>query len=116
MSHRGTPISHLSTFTCIRCGLDVSSATPDADPRTHCPNCLAGRHGSTAERRCGARTHPIAIAVLRDGDWMLIHRCTGCETLSANPVVGDDNQLLLVRIAVKPLAQPPFPLEHLAQL
>lgn len=47
---------------------------------------------------------------------MLIHRCTGCGALDACPVVEDDNQLLLIRIAVKPLAQPPFPLEHLAQL
>ncbi|RVW07318.1 RNHCP domain-containing protein [Prescottella agglutinans] len=111
MSSSGTPISHLSTFTCIRCGLAVSVAAPSAEPRTHCPNCLTGTHG-----QCRARTHPIAVAVLRDGDWMLIHRCTGCDHLAAHPVVDDDNQLLLIRIAVKPLAQPPFPLEHLAQL
>ncbi|GAB2633320.1 RNHCP domain-containing protein [Prescottella soli] len=111
MSRSGTPISHLSTFTCIRCGLTVSEAAPSVGSRTHCPNCLAGRHG-----RCGARTHPIAVAVLRDGDWMLIHRCTGCDHLDAHAVAEDDNQLLLIRIAVKPLAQPPFPLEHLAQL
>jgi hypothetical protein len=30
------------------------------------------------------------------------------------PIAGDDNPLLLVRIAVKPLAQPPFPLDRLA--
>jgi hypothetical protein len=47
---------------------------------------------------------------------MLIQRCTGCDHLEAAPVAEDDNQLLLIRIAVKPLAQPPFPLEHLAQL
>ncbi len=111
MSHSGTPISRLSTFTCVRCGLTVCVTTPDAVPRTHCPNCLAGRHG-----RCDARTQPIAVAVQRDGDWMLIHRCTGCDRLEAGPVASDDNQLLLIRIAVKPLAQPPFPLEHLAHL
>ncbi|MEU1951587.1 RNHCP domain-containing protein [Nocardia rhamnosiphila] len=111
MSHSGTPIPQLSTFTCIRCGLVVSVAAPGAEPRSHCPNCLSGTHG-----RCSARTHPIAVAVLRDGDWMLIQRCTGCNHLEAAPVAEDDNQLLLIRIAVKPLAQPPFPLEHLAQL
>jgi len=47
---------------------------------------------------------------------MLVHRCTICGRLEATPVAEDDNQLLLIRIAVKPLAQPPFPLEHLAQL
>lgn len=111
MSHSGTPISQLSTFTCIRCGLVVSVTAPGTERRSHCPTCLAGLHG-----KCGARTHPIAVAVLRDGDWMLIHRCTACDHLAATPVAEDDNQLLLIRIAVKPLAQPPFPLEHLAQL
>ncbi len=45
---------------------------------------------------------------------VLIHRCNGCGTLSSNRTAGDDNPLLLVRIAVKPLAQPPFPLDRLA--
>jgi hypothetical protein len=36
--------------------------------------------------------------------------------VSSNRVAGDDNPLLLVRIAVKPLAQPPFPLDRLAQI
>lgn len=111
MSHSGTSVSHLSTFTCIRCGLVVSVAAPGAEFRSHCPNCLTGTHG-----QCSARTHPIAVAVLRDGDWMLIQRCTACNQLEATPVAEDDNQLMLIRIAVKPLAQPPFPLEHLAQL
>ncbi|WP_280417717.1 RNHCP domain-containing protein [Nocardia carnea] len=111
MSHSGTPISQLSTFTCIRCGLVVSAAAPGAVRRSHCPNCLAGTHGP-----CGTRTHPIAVAVLRDGEWVLIQRCTGCGRLQAASIAEDDNQLLLVRIAVKPLAQPPFPFEHLAQL
>ena len=57
---------------------------------------------------------PIAITVRGDGEWVLIHRCQGCGTLSSNRAAGDDNPLLLVRIAVKPLAQPPFPLDRLA--
>jgi len=57
---------------------------------------------------------PIAITVRKDGEWILIHRCQGCGTLSSNRIAGDDNPLLLVRIAVKPLAQPPFPLDRLA--
>lgn len=111
MSHSDTPVSQLSTFTCLRCRLVVSMAAPSAEPRSHCPTCLAGKHG-----KCGARTHPIAVAVQRDWGWILIHRCVACDHLEAAPVAEDDNQLLLIRIAVKPLAQPPFPLEHLAQL
>jgi hypothetical protein len=59
---------------------------------------------------------PIAITVRGDGEWVLIHRCRGCDELHLNRTAGDDNPLLLVRLAVKPLAQPPFPLELLAHI
>jgi len=59
---------------------------------------------------------PIAITVRKDGEWVLIHRCQGCGTLSSNRTAGDDNPLLLVRLAVKAIAQPPFPLDRLADL
>jgi hypothetical protein len=59
---------------------------------------------------------PLAVCVRGDGEWILIHRCTGCGTLHLNRIAGDDNPLPLVRIAVRPLAQPPFPLELLGQL
>jgi hypothetical protein len=59
---------------------------------------------------------PIAIAVRGDGEWVLIHRCTGCGALSSNRIAGDDNPLVLVRLAIRPLAQPPFPLEILSRL
>lgn len=45
---------------------------------------------------------------------MLIHRCTGCGELHANRSAADDSPLLPVRLPVKPLALPPFPLDRLA--
>jgi hypothetical protein len=62
---------------------------------------------------CHGHGQPIAITVRGDGEWILIHRCAGCGVLHANRTAGDDNPLLLVRLAVKPLAQPPFPLDRL---
>jgi len=56
---------------------------------------------------------PIAITVRGDGEWVLIHRCHGCGVLHSNRIAGDDNPLLLVRLAVRPIAQPPFPLDRL---
>ena len=47
---------------------------------------------------------PIAITVRGDGEWVLIHRCNGCGVLHSN------------RIAVRPIAQPPFPLDRLGAL
>ncbi|MBB4660838.1 hypothetical protein BDZ31_000411 [Conexibacter arvalis] len=59
---------------------------------------------------------PIAVAVRGGGEWVLVHRCGGCGELDLNRIAGDDNPLLLTRLAVKPLAQPPFPLEWLSRL
>jgi hypothetical protein len=59
---------------------------------------------------------PIAVAVRNGGEWVLIHRCNGCGTLSSNRTAGDDNVLLLMHLAVRPLAQPPFPLHLLGDV
>lgn len=108
------------TFTCVRCGLTVTGTAPGGERRNHCPSCLHSLHvhdrvaGGPSE--CRSRMAPISIAVLRNGDWMIIHRCTRCGELTSNPISGDDNQLILVRMAVRPLAQPPFPLETFGDL
>jgi hypothetical protein len=104
----------------VHCRLDVPTDAPGTAHRNHCPNCLWSRHlddepGDRASD-CLASMEPIAITVRKDGEWVLIHRCNGCGTLSSNRISGDDNPLLLLRIAVKPLAQPPFPLDRLALL
>jgi hypothetical protein len=90
---------------------------PGTAHRNHCPNCLWSRHvdvvpGDRAAE-CGAAMEAVAIASRDDGEWTLVHRCRGCHTLKANRVAGDDNPLMLMRLAVRPLARPPFPLEWL---
>jgi hypothetical protein len=59
---------------------------------------------------------PIAITVRGAGEWVLVHRCGGCDDVHLNRAAGDDNPLALLRLAVMPLAQPPFPLEWIGQL
>jgi len=59
---------------------------------------------------------PIAITVRGSGEWVLVHRCSGCHELHLNRSSGDDNPLALLRVAGMPLAQPPFPLEWIGQL
>ena len=56
------------------------------------------------------------MSVRGDGEWVLVHRCTGCDEIHLNRSAGDDNPLLLVRLAVRPLAQPPFPIELVTKL
>lgn len=109
-----------TTFVCPRCGLSAAPLAPDGSRRDHCPGCLHAQHrvdhAEGGPSGCLARMTPISIAVPRTGEWMLIHRCTGCDELTANPVREDDNKLILMRMAVGPLAQPPFPLEGFGAL
>ena len=112
-AHRGAPPS----FRCRHCGLDVPTDAPGTAHRNHCPNCLWSRHldvvpGDRAAD-CGSSMEPIAICVRGDGEWVIVHRCTGCGELGLNRSAGDDNPLVLMRIAVGPLARPPFPIERI---
>ena len=68
------------------------------------------------DRRCGCRglMEPIAVWVRHDGEWAIVHRCRKCKALRINRIAGDDGELPLLSLAVRPLAQPPFPLDRLA--
>ncbi|WP_307851303.1 RNHCP domain-containing protein [Nocardiopsis sp. MG754419] len=107
-------------FTCLLCGLTVSPREPDGDERDHCPSCLTSRHvhdqhdGGATD--CEGRMTPLSIVVSSDGRWRLVHRCARCDELSESGVTTDDNPLVLMRIAVRPLAAPPFPLDVLGRV
>ena len=107
-------------FTCVHCGLTMSVMTPDGDERDHCSGCLTSRHvhdqydGGVSE--CAGRMTPLSVVVPGDGRWRLVHRCADCAELSEGIVAGDDSPLPLMRIAVRPLAEPPFPLELLGRV
>jgi hypothetical protein len=110
-----------TSFRCRNCRLDVSMDAPGTEHRNHCPSCLWSRHldaSAPGDRAadCGASMEPIAVWVRSDGEWALVHRCGECATVHVNRIAGDDNPLMLMRLAVRPLAQPPFPLELLSRL
>jgi RNHCP domain-containing protein len=124
MSHdqrRGARDRQPDSFRCGNCRLDVSMRAPGTAHRNHCPNCLWSRHldddrPGDRDAECGSLMEPIAIAVRGDGEWVLVHRCRGCDELHLNRTAGDDNPLMLLRVAVLPLARPPFPIERIGQL
>jgi RNHCP domain-containing protein len=108
--------SGADTFRCRHCRLDVPAAAPGTRHRNHCPNCLWSLHldaGLPGDRAaaCAGSMEPIAVHVREDGEWALVHRCGGCAVVRVNRIAGDDNPLALMRLAVQPLANPPFPLE-----
>lgn len=65
------------------------------------------------DRQCPCRSpmQPIAIEVRRDGEWAIIHRCTGCDMLRTNRIAGDDHELALLALALRPISRPAFPLD-----
>jgi len=56
---------------------------------------------------------PISVWVKANGEWALVHRCRECGALRANRISGDDNEVILLSLALKPLARPAFPLERI---
>jgi hypothetical protein len=109
-----------ASFRCGHCRLDVPIQAVGTAHRNHCPNCLWSRHvdDSPGDRAadCGALMEPIAITVRGGGEWVLVHRCRACDEIHLNRTAGDDNPLMLMRLAVLPLAQPPFPMEWIGRL
>ena len=104
-------------FTCRVCGWPVGPQAAGTQHRNHCPNCLASVHlddepGDRAAD-CGGTMEPVAVWVRKGGEWAIIHRCKICGVLHSNRVAADDNPMLLMSLAVKPLAAPPFPLDRL---
>jgi hypothetical protein len=110
--------SRADSFRCRHCRLDVPLDAPGTAHRNHCPACLWSRHldddhPGDRDSDCGSSMEPIAITVRGDGEWVIVHRCAGCDEIHLNRSAGDDNPLLLLQLAVRPLARPPFPLELL---
>jgi len=108
------------SFVCGNCGKEVLPEGAGTEHRNHCPYCLHSVHvddlPGDRDAECGGVMEPVAVWVRKKGEWALIHRCKACGALSSNRVAADDNPLKLMSIAVKPLANPPFPIERLEDM
>ena len=105
-------------FLCEHCQQTVAGAAPGTQHRNHCPHCLWSLHVDRrpGDRRCGCRgrMEPIAVWVRGGGEWAIVHLCKRCGAIRVNRIAGDDNEVALISLAVRPLAAPPFPLDRLA--
>jgi len=102
-------------FVCVKCGVTSTTSGAGTQHRNHCPRCLHSVHldvkpGDRASS-CGGMMEPVSVWVRRDGEWAIIHRCSECGMFSSNRIAADDNGMLLLSIAAKPMSKPPFPLE-----
>ena len=108
------------SFICKVCGWCVTPDGAGSNHRNHCPNCLSSLHldiepGDRAAD-CGGIMDAVAVWVRKDGEWAIVHRCRRCGALSSNRVAADDNPVKLMGIAMKPLCEPPFPVERIQEL
>ena len=99
------------SFTCRVCGRLV---VPEAAGSAH-RNHVDKEPGDRASD-CGGIMGPIGVWVRKGGEWAVIHRCRRCGKLSSNRTAADDNPMKLMSVALRPLAQPPFPLERIEEL
>ncbi len=111
------PEQQQQNFTCCRCGLAVTAENAGSRHRNHCPQCLTSLHvderpGDRAAI-CRGAMEPISVWVRKGGEWAVIHRCHSCGELRSNRIAADDNPMLLLSLAVRPLSDPPFPLHQL---
>ena len=108
------------SFQCKVCDRLVVPHGAGSDHRNHCPYCLSSQHldmepGDRAAD-CGAVMEAIGVWVRKGGEWAIIHRCRICGHLSSNRSAADDSPLKLMSLALKPLGNPPFPIERIDEL
>jgi hypothetical protein len=101
-------------FTCRHCALYVpcDPALSGVQNRNHCPYCLWSRHLDwriAGDRLAGCRAamQPIGLTIkrsrnkyagARDGELMLIHRCTICAKVAINRIAADDSAAAIMQI------------------
>jgi hypothetical protein len=101
-------------FTCRHCNVYVpcDPALAGVQNRNHCPYCLWSRHLDwriAGDRMAGCRAtmQPIGLTIKRsrnkyagerDGELMLIHRCTICAKVAINRIAADDCATVIMQI------------------
>lgn len=77
-------------FVCEHCGAEVIGN----GYTNHCPECLYSKHvdicpGDRAEE-CGGLMEPVDLE-LKDGKYIVIHRCQKCGFIRRNRICDNDN-------------------------
>lgn len=104
------------TFICRFCGRGVGPAESGTKNRNHCPFCLHSLHVdiTAGDRRSPCRGIMVPISLWADKkETRIIHRCEKCGCIRINRLAGDDNEAVLLSIALAPVRFLPFPLERL---
>jgi len=103
-------------FRCCHCRQMISTHAFGTQHRNHCCLCLWSRHvderPGDRSSPCQGKMEPISVWVKDDLEWAIVHRCSSCGVVKTNRIAGDDNAFVLLSLASRPMAQPPFPLHR----
>ena len=103
-------------YRCRSCGWTPSDRDASGE-WNHCPNCLSGMHEIDEEGfACGGTLQPVGIWVKADDCWEIVQRCSLCGGLTTVPMNEDDNPVMLLSLASRPLSISPFPLERMEEI
>jgi hypothetical protein len=113
-ARRGRAGTEDQGFTCRHCNMYVTCepAIAGVQNRNHCPYCLWSRHLDwrvAGDRLAGCRAamRPVGLTTKhsrnkyageRDGELMLIHRCSVCAKLVINRIAADDNPAAILAL------------------
>ncbi|MGP1308787.1 MAG: RNHCP domain-containing protein [Phycisphaerales bacterium] len=104
-------------FRCAHCRAQIPPSGFGTKHRNHCPVCLWSLHVDDApgDRAavCRGPMEPVAVTVRDRGEWAVVHRCVRCHALKLNRIAGDDSERALLALALRPIANPAFPLDAL---
>ncbi|QQE13878.1 RNHCP domain-containing protein [Planctomycetota bacterium] len=104
-------------FYCTHCKQPIQATAYGTKHRNHCPYCLWSKHvdehPGDRNSACHGGMRPIAVETKHDGEWAIVHRCESCGEIKANRIAGDDDELQLLGLILKPLVHAPFPIDHL---
>jgi len=98
----------MESFKCLNCGKDVKEGGfIGTKNRNHCPYCLWSLHldqeiSGDRKALCKRKMEPIGLTFKKEGvdkygkekegEIMIIHKCTKCGKVSINRIAGDDHE------------------------
>jgi hypothetical protein len=94
-------------FKCKHCRHFVCSPISGGHHRNHCPFCLYSRHVDDRKpgdrmSTCGSKMEPIGRFQRPNGEYVIVHRCLGCEFERFNRIAADDDFDLVLSLPALP--------------
>ena len=94
-------------FRCRHCHGFVCPLPYGGHHRNHCPFCLYSRHVDDRKpgdrmSSCGASMEPAGYFQRPNGEYVIVHRCLGCDLERFNRIAADDDFDLVLALPELP--------------